>query len=87
MARHACVEIARRAIRNPRTRQVSERMAGTSISVASPRLGFVPQGVLFAALTLRAARNYVRYSATLRSYSGFLAGSMGALNPFSRAGR
>ena len=25
---------------------------------------------LFASLTLRAARNYVRYSATLRSYSG-----------------
>ncbi|MBP21200.1 MAG: hypothetical protein CL547_02455 [Alcanivorax sp.] len=27
---------------------------------------------VFAALTLRAARNYVRYSATLRSYSGFV---------------
>ncbi|KGD62209.1 hypothetical protein T9A_00500 [Alcanivorax jadensis T9] len=77
MANHACVEIARRAIRNLRTRQVSERMAGTSISVASPRLGFVPQEVLFAALTLRAARNFVRYSATLRSYSGFVASFIG----------
>ena len=27
---------------------------------------------LFASLTLRAARNYVRYSAALRSYSGFV---------------
>ena len=27
---------------------------------------------VFAALTLRAAQNYVRYSATLRSYSGFV---------------
>ena len=77
MANHACVEIAGRAIRNLRTRQVSERMAGTSISVASPRLGFVPQEVLFAALTLRAARNFVRYSATLRSYSGFVASFIG----------
>ena len=77
MANHACVEIARRSIRNLRTRQVSERMAGTSISVASPRLGFVPQEVLFAALTLRAARNFVRYSATLRSYSGFVASFIG----------
>ena len=50
MANHACVEIARRAIRNLRTRQVSERMAGTSISVASPRLGFVPQEELLQRL-------------------------------------
>jgi len=30
------------------------------------------QAWLFASLTLRAARNYVRYSAALRSYSGFV---------------
>jgi hypothetical protein len=40
--------------------------------VSSPGLGFVPQEELFASLTLRAARKYVRYSATLRSYSGFV---------------
>ncbi len=33
---------------------------------------FAPQAGLFASLTLRAARNYVRYSAALRSYSGFV---------------
>ncbi len=33
---------------------------------------FVPQEGLFASLTLRASRKYVRYSATLRSYSGFV---------------
>jgi len=30
-----------------------------------------PSSSLFASLTLRAARNYLRYSATLRSYSDF----------------
>ena len=34
---------------------------------------FALQEELFATLTLRAARNYVCYSATLRSYSGLVA--------------
>ena len=38
----------------------------------SAQARFAAQAVLFASLTLRAARNYVRYSATLRSYSGFM---------------
>ena len=36
---------------------------------SSPKLGFVPQEELFASLTLSAALRYVRYFATLRSYS------------------
>jgi len=35
----------------------------------SAQARFAPREALFATLTLRAARNYVRYSATLRSYS------------------
>ncbi len=38
----------------------------------SAQARFAAQAVLFASLTLRAARNYVRYSAALRSYSGFV---------------
>ena len=38
----------------------------------SAQARFAPREALFATLTLRAARNYVRYSATLRSYSGFV---------------
>ena len=38
----------------------------------SAQARFAAQAVLFASLTLRAARNYVRYSATLRSDSGFV---------------
>jgi len=38
----------------------------------SAQARFAPREVLFASLTLRAARNYVRYSAALRSYSGFV---------------
>jgi hypothetical protein len=38
-------------------------------SSLSPRYArFASQAVLFASLTPRAARNYVRYFATLRSY-------------------
>ena len=38
----------------------------------SAQARFAPQEVLFAALTLRAALQNVRYSATLRFYSGFV---------------
>jgi len=62
-------------------------MAGTRISVASPWLGFVPQEVLFAALTLRAALHYVRYSAALRSCSGFVASFVGRRTCVRGAGR
>ena len=41
---------------------------------------FVPPEELFATLTLRAARNYGRYSATLRSYSGLGTDSFSKLN-------
>ena len=72
MANRACAEIDRRAIRNNRARQV---FPGTVVpwrlSLSPPYARFAMQAVLFASLTLRAARNYVRYSATLRSYSGF----------------
>ena len=64
------VEIARRAIRTDRYR-VSNLVAPAS-PASSLSLGFVPQEVVFATLTLRAALHYVRYSATLRSYSGFV---------------
>ena len=67
--------------------RLSEIHSGTSrdlifliaLRVISAQARFAPQEVLFAALTLRAARNYMRYSATLRSYSGFLemAGEVG----------
>jgi hypothetical protein len=50
-----------------------------ALRAISAQARFAPQEVLFAALTLRAARNYMRYSATLRSYSGFveMAGEVG----------
>jgi len=54
---------------------------------------FAPQEELFASLTLRAARNYVRYSATLRSYRGFDTGYHaasrleGAIGDLDAAGR
>ena len=50
-----------------------------TLRAISAQARFAPQEVLFAALTLRAARNYMRYSATLRSYSGFveMAGEVG----------
>ena len=38
----------------------------------SAQARFAPREVLFASLTLRAARNYVRYSATLSSHSDFV---------------
>ncbi|MFT6339514.1 MAG: hypothetical protein ACJAUN_001398 [Alcanivorax sp.] len=41
---------------------MANRLAGR------PAVGFAMQAWLFASLTLRAARNYMRYSATLRSY-------------------
>ena len=43
-----------------------------ALRAISSQTRFAPQEVLFASLTLRAARNYVRYSAALRSYSGFV---------------
>jgi hypothetical protein len=64
------VEIARRAIRTDRYR-VSNLVAPAS-PACSLSLGFVPQEVVFATLTLRAALHYVRYSAALRSCSGFV---------------
>jgi len=64
------VEIARRAIRTARHR-VSNLVAPAS-PASSLSLGFVPQEVVFATLTLRVALHYVRYSAALRSYSGFV---------------
>ncbi len=64
------VEIARRAIRTARHR-VSNLVAPAS-PASSLSLGFVPQEEVFATLTLRAALHYVRYSAALRSYSGFV---------------
>ncbi len=39
----------------------------------STQARFAARAGLFASLTLRAARNVVRYFATLRSYSGFVA--------------
>ena len=43
-----------------------------ALRAISAQARFAAQAVLFASLTLRAARNYVRYSAALRSYSGFV---------------
>ena len=60
--------------------RLSEIHSGTSrdlifliaLRVISAQARFAPQEVLFASLTLRAALHYVRYSAALRSYSGFV---------------
>ena len=43
-----------------------------ALRAISAQARFAPQEVLFASLSLRAALHYVRYSAALRSYSGFV---------------
>ena len=43
-----------------------------ALRAISAQARFAPQEVVFATLTLRAALHYVRYSAALRSYSGFV---------------
>jgi len=43
-----------------------------ALRAISARARFACKHRLFASLTLRAALNYVRYSAALRSYSGFV---------------
>ena len=59
------VDIARRAIRSTEHCQSDETMLPRSGSDSSLKRGI-------RCAPLRAARNYVRYSATLRSYSGFV---------------